>query len=175
MRIGYKGGTWAKRGGGTRTSWLTKGRAGSAAATKPATLKARLTRQIAATGAATAHRDGLLVVASVGSPRMRIALSAVVLLIAGLTVALFAFAMARGKGRGRRGGGNGRSNRVGARRPQDDSAPSKTTPTGPRGRVPPPEHSPHNLTAIDASGRWRAELEALRRLGTSATRPCART
>ena len=29
--------------------------------------------------------------------------------------------------------------------------------------------SPHNLTAIDASGRWRAELEALRRLGTSAT------
>ena len=100
---------------------------------------------------------------------MRIALSAVVLLIAGLTVALFAFAMARGKGRGRRGGGNGRSNRVGERRPQDDSAPSKTTPTGPRGRVPPPEHSPHNLTAIDASGRWRAELEALRRLGTSAT------
>ena len=100
---------------------------------------------------------------------MRIALSAVVLLIAGLTVALFAFAMARGKGRGRRGGGNGRSNPVGARRPQDDSAPSKTTPTGPRGRVPPPEHSPHNLTAIDASGRWRAELEALRRLGTSAT------
>ena len=88
------------------------------------------------------------------------------------TVALFAFAMVCGKGRGRRGGGNASHEIVSERRRPQATAPSKTTPMVPAGRVTPPEHG-HGQPDGDRASQG-AGAPSSRRCAGSAPRPPAR-